>query len=246
MEHSLRRRLSVKKNWLPLLTATGAICLTGPVLAQANSAAKAAPAKAAPAKAAAAQSGSKFEVEIKYGKFGKGGSAKVWVKGDRVREEKKSGGGLRVVMISNEEGLFVKNRYSSIWARMPRGVEHRLAERMFGGPVGDPKQFLKERKAKKTGVKKWEGQPCEVWTYNSVKNIERYKLWVSVKTGKPLRLERDAMLGGKFREKIFITYTNFAWNVPLEDSLFKVPANEQVREFKNPLEQQRKNAAGIK
>ena len=44
------------------------------------------------------------------------------------------------------------------------------------------------------------------------------------------------MLGGKFREKIFVTYTNFTWNVPLEDALFKVPANEQVREFKNPLQ----------
>jgi hypothetical protein len=35
-----------------------------------------------------------------------------------------------------------------------------------------------------------------------------------------------------------VTYNDFAWNVPLEDALFKVPANEQVREFKNPLQPQ--------
>ena len=100
-------------------------------------------------------------------------------------------------------------------------MAHRLVDRLLGGPAGDPKAFLKERKAKKIAAKKFNGQPCEVWSYSSVKNIERYNLWISTKTGKPVRLERDALLGGKFREKIIITYTNFAWNVPLEDALFK-------------------------
>jgi len=220
----------VKRNWLPLVAATGAICLAGPVLAQTTPAAK-----AAPAKSVSAKSGAKFAVEIQYGKHGKGGTAKFWVKGDRVREEKKSGGGLRVILISNEDGVFVKNKYSQVWAKMPSTVAHRLVDRLLGGPAGDPKAFLKERKAKKTAAKKFNGQPCEVWSYSSVKNIEKYNLWLSTKTGKPVRLERDALLGGKFREKIIITYTDFAWNVPLEDALFKVPANEQVREYKNPL-----------
>ena len=76
----------MKRNWLPLVAATGAICLAGPVLAQTTPAAK-----AAPAKSVSAKSGAKFAVEIQYGKHGKGGTAKFWVKGDRVREEKKSG-----------------------------------------------------------------------------------------------------------------------------------------------------------
>lgn len=241
----------MKLRWLPLVAATGAICLTGPVLAQTKTAAKA-PAKPAAKSAVkpaaktmakpAAGTGSKFAVEIHYGKHGKGGTAKFWVKGDRVREEKKSGGGLRVTLISNDDGVFVKNKYSNVWAKMPKTVAHRLVDRLLGGPSGDPKQFLKERSAKKTGVQKWGGQPCEVWTYSAAKNVEKYKLWLSAKTGKPVRLERDALLGGKFREKITITYTNFAWNVPLEDALFKVPANEQVREFKNPLQPQQSAA----
>lgn len=219
----------MKLRWLPLAAATGAICLTGPVLAQTKTA-------ATPAAKSAAGTGSKFTAEIQYEKHGKGGSTKYWVKGDRVRAEKKSGGGLRVTMISNDEGLFVKNKYSNVWAKMPKAAAYRLVDRLLGGPAGDPKLFLKERKAKKAGIQKWAGQPCEVWTYAAAKNMEKYKLWLSAKTGKPVRLERDALLGGKFREKIIITYTNFAWNVPLEDALFKVPANEQVREFKNPLQ----------
>jgi outer membrane lipoprotein-sorting protein len=222
----------VKLRWLPLAAATGAICLTGPVLAQTKTAAKA----AAPAAKGATGAGSKFAVDIQYGKHGKGGSARFWVKGDQVREEKKSGGGLRVTLISNDEGVFVKNKYSNVWAKMPKAVAFRLVDRLLGGPAGEPKQFLKERKAKKVGIQKWEGQPCEVWSYSASKNVEKYKLWLSAKSGKPVRLERDALLGGKFREKIIITYTNFAWNVPLEDALFKVPANETVREFKNPLQ----------
>jgi hypothetical protein len=211
----------VKSNWLPLVAATGAICLAAPVLAQTKTAAK---------------TGAKFTVDLVYGKHGKAGTAKFWVKGSRVREEKKSGGGLRVTLISNEDGLFVKNKYSNVWARMPAAAAYRLVDRLLGGPSGDPKLFLKDHKAKKAGVQKWNGEPCEVWSYAAAKNIETYKLWLSAKTGKPVRLERNALLGGKFREKMIITYTDFAWNVPLEDALFKVPANEQVREFKNPLQ----------
>jgi outer membrane lipoprotein-sorting protein len=223
VEDSQEGGLSVKTNWLPLVAATGAICLAGPVLAQTKNAAK---------------TGSKFSVDLVYGKHGKGGTAKFWVKGTRVREEKKSGGGLRVILISNEDGVFVKNKYSNIWAKMPSTVAYRLVDRLLGGPSGDPKAFLKEHNAKKVGTQNWNGAPCTIWSYASPKNIEKYRLWLSAKTGKPVRLERDALLGGKFREKITVTYNDFAWNVPLEDALFKVPANEQVREFKNPLQPQ--------
>ncbi len=110
-----------------------------------------------------------------------------------------------------------------------------LVDRLLGGPSGDPQAFLKERGAKKVGTEKYNGEPCVVWKYQSARNVEQYKLLVSTKTGKPLRLERNALLGGKFREKIFVTYTNFAWNVPVEEALFKVPANEQVREMNRSL-----------
>ncbi len=210
----------MESNWLPLVAAAGAICLMGPVLAQPKS---------------AATTGSKFEVEINYSKHGNGGSAKFWVKGNKVREEKKSGGGMRVILITNEQGVFLKNKYSNVWAKAPSGVGFRLADRLLGGPSGDPKPFLKEHKAKKTSVEKWDGQPCEVWSYASAKNVEKYKLWVSAKSGKPVRLERNALLGGRFRETITISYANYAWNVPLDDSLFKVPANEQVRDMNKSM-----------
>ena len=60
-------------------------------------------------------------------------------------------------------------------------------------------------------------------------------MWISARTGKPIRLERDALLGGRFREKITVTYTSYAWNVPLEDALFKVPTNEQVRDMSKSM-----------
>jgi len=142
---------------------------------------------------------------------------------------------MRVVLITNEQGVFLKNKYSNVWAKAPSTIGFRLADRLLGGPSGDPKAFLKERKAKKASVEKWNGQTCEVWSYASPKNVEKYRLWLSAKTGKPVRLERDALLGGRFRETITITYTNFAWNVPLEDALFKVPANEQVRDMNKSM-----------
>ncbi len=214
----------MKSNWLLVVAAAGALGLVSPVLAQ---------------KGSAATTGSKFAVDINYGKHGKGGTAQYWVKGDSVREEKKSGGGLRVVLISNDDGVYIKNKTSNIWARMPKAVAYRLVDRLLGGPSGDPKPFLKEHKAVKTGVQKWNGEPCQVWSYKSAKDIEKYRLWLSAKTGKPVRLERDALLG-RFREKVTIIYTNFAWNVPLDETLFKIPANEQVRDFKNPVQNAKK------
>lgn len=210
----------MKSNWLPLAAAASVICLAGPVLALPKS---------------AATTGSRFVVEINYSKHGNGGSAKYWVKGNSVREEKKSGGGLRVIMITNDQGVFIKNKYSNVWAKMPKSVAYRLADRLLGGPSGDPKPFLKEHHAKKVGVEKWNGEPCAIWDYASAKDIEHYKLWVSTKTGKPVRLVRDALLGNRFREKITVTYTNYAWNVPVEDALFKVPATEQVRDMNKSL-----------
>ena len=210
----------MKSNWLPLIAAAGAICLAGPVLAQPTS---------------AATTGAKFEVDINYSKHGNGGTAKFWIKGSKVREEKKSGGGMRVIMITNDQGVFLKNKYSNVWAKAPSGVAFRLADRLLGGPSGDPKPFLVERKAKKTRVEKLNGESCAVWSYASPKNVEKYRLWIAAKTGKPVRLERDALLGGRFRETITITYTNYAFNVPLEDSLFKVPANEQVRDMSKSM-----------
>lgn len=210
----------MKSNWLPLVAVTGAICLSAPVLAQPKS---------------APTTGSKFEVDLNYSKHGKGGWAKFWVKGDKVREEKKSGGGLRVIMITNENGVFMKNKYSNIWAKLPDGTGYHLVDRLLGGPSGDPKLFLKAHKAKKTGVQKWNGEPCEVWKYDSARNVEHYRLWLSARTGKPVRLERDALLGGKFREMITVSYTSFEYNVPIDDTLFKVPANEQVRDISHSL-----------
>jgi hypothetical protein len=210
----------VKINWLPLAAAASAICLAGPVLALPKS---------------APTTGSRFVVDISYSKHGNGGTAKYWVKGNKVREEKKSGGGLRVIMITNDQGVFVKNKYSNVWAKLPLSVAYKLPERLLGGPSGDPKEFLKEHRAKKVGADKWNGEPCAVWDYASAKDIEHYKLWVSAKTGKPVRLVRDALLGGRFREKITVTYTSFAWNVPVEDALFKVPANEQVRDMNKSM-----------
>jgi outer membrane lipoprotein-sorting protein len=215
-----RRRLIGEEQLMPLVAAAGMIGVAGPVLALPKS---------------AATTGSKFAVEINYSKHGNGGSAKFWVKGSNVREEKKSGGGMRVILISNDKGVFVKNKYSNVWAKLPAGSGYRLADRLMGGPSGDPKPFLKERHAKKVGPSNWEGQPCTVWAYASPKNIEHYKLWLATKTGRPVRLEWDALLGGKFREKVTVTYTEFAWNTPVEDALFKVPSNEQVRDMNKSL-----------
>jgi len=124
----------------------------------------------------AATTGSKFVAEINFSKHGFGGVDNFWIKGTKIREEKKTGGGLRVIMITNEQGVFLKNKYSNIWARMSPKVATNLTDRLLGGPSGDPKPFLKEHKAKKIGVQKWNGEPCAVWDYASVKNIEHYKL----------------------------------------------------------------------
>src|SRR5205814_1547064 len=105
-----------------------------------------------------------FEVRTRS-RVGYRGTARYFIKGDCVREEKRSGGGLELVMVSNERGLFIRNKHSNYWYKYPGGVHINLKDRLLGGPTGDVPTFLKSVHAKVARHEKLKSQMCTIWSY---------------------------------------------------------------------------------
>src|SRR5205807_1656479 len=105
-----------------------------------------------------------FEVRTRS-RVGYRGTARYFIKGDCVREEKRSGGGLELIMVNNEHGLFIRNKHSNYWYKYPGGVHINLKDRLLGGPTGDVKTFLKGVNGKQLRHDNLKNQPCTVWSY---------------------------------------------------------------------------------
>jgi outer membrane lipoprotein-sorting protein len=176
-----------------------------------------------------------FQVRTRS-KVGYRGSATYYVKGSWVREEKRSGGGMELIMLSNDKGLYIRNKYSKYWFRYPDEMGFNLRERLLGGPVGDVKKFLKTANAVRTGKEKVDSVLCNVWSYRLKGAPDRFRLWTDVTTLKPIRLERDFLVKGtQKRDLLVVEYKNYDAGKNLPDSLFQIGANEKVHDIRQTL-----------
>lgn len=207
-----------------------------------SKAAKPAAAKPAAAKPVAAKPGEdtcEFQVRTRS-KVGYRGTATYWVKGDWVREEKRTGGGMELVMVSNQKGLFIRNKHSNYWFRYPDEMAIKLRERLLGGPVGEVKPFLKRVKAAYLGKEKVEGVMCNIWTYRLKGADDRFRLWTDLGNTRPIRLERDHVVRGtKKRDVLVVEYKRYAAGQKLADSLFQIPEKEKIHDLRNSLKPER-------
>jgi hypothetical protein len=174
-----------------------------------------------------------FEVRTRS-KVGYRGSARYFIKGNWVREEKRSGGGLELIMVSNDAGLFIRNKHAPYWFKYPGGVHIHLKDRLLGGPIGEVPQFLKSVHAKPVGKEKLKNEMCEIYFYQYPHVPDKFRLWVSEKTGKPLQLTRDhkvRITGGTTRDILVVDYRSYDTHTPVQDALFQISAKEKVHDM---------------
>jgi hypothetical protein len=206
----------VRKSWVSLGMMVLGVCVTAPTFASAEDACR-------------------FEIRSRS-KVGYRGTAKYFIKGDLVRQEKRSGGGLELIMVSNETGLFIRNKHSNYWFRYPIQANYRMKDRLLGGPIGDVPAFLQKVKAKKTGQEKLDGKPCAIWSYKFARAADKFRLWINEKTGKPVQLERDYIVKGtRKRDILIVEYRDYDSNAKLADDIFRVPSNEKIHDVSSAL-----------
>jgi outer membrane lipoprotein-sorting protein len=193
------------------------------------------PAAPKPARATPGLDTCEFQVRTRS-KVGYRGSATYFVKGDWVREEKRSGGGMELIMVSNDTGLFIRNKHSDYWFRYPEKMATKLRDRLTGGPVGDVKSFLKQRNAAYLGKEKVEGVMCNIWTYRYKGTDDKFRLWTDLANTRPIRLERDHLVpSSRKRDVLVIEYKRYVSGQKLADSLFQIPAGQKVHDLRNAL-----------
>jgi hypothetical protein len=164
------------------------------------------------------------------------GSATYWVKGEWVREEKRSGGGMELIMVSNDKGLFIRNKHSNYWFRYPDQMAVKLRERLLGGPVGEVKPFLKKVKAYYLGKEKVDGVMCHSWSYRLKGADDKFRLWTDLQNTRPIRMERDHLVRGtKKRDVLVIEYKNYVAGRALPDTLFSIPEGQKVHDLRETL-----------
>jgi outer membrane lipoprotein-sorting protein len=177
----------------------------------------------------------KFEVRTRS-KVGFRGTAKYFIKGDWVRQEKRSGGGLELIMVSNDKGMFIRNKHVKYWFKYPEGLNHDLKDRLLGGPIGDVPTFLKKVKAKPVGQDKIKNDVCKIWAYKYPRVADRFRLWISAKSGKPVQLERDYIVRATHKRDILvIEYRDYVANAAIPDTEFRVPAKERIFDMSKSL-----------
>src|SRR5262249_25284592 len=180
-----RRRSSLVRTWKPLAAVLGlTAAVVGVGFAQAKDTCE-------------------FQVRTRS-KVGYRGSATYYVKGPWVREEKRSGGGMELIMLNNDKGLYIRNKYSKYWFRYPDAMGFNLRDRLLGGPVGDVKKFLKTVCAVQTGKEKVDSVLCNVWTYRMKGASDRFRLWTDAATAKPVRMERDFLVKGTQKRDLLV------------------------------------------
>ncbi len=169
-----------------------------------------------------------YEVKMKSLSLGDMGTRKMYVKGDNMRWEGKVDK-FPMLVIKNSKGAFLILPWQKIAAKYPKDSDRNKPASYLPGPVGSTKTFLAQMKAKKSGQEKVEKQLCSVYSYHSKAADRDCKLWISAKTGKPVKL----LLAGEKKKKdtIVVTYTKFVEGANVPDSLFELPKDHAIREM---------------
>jgi hypothetical protein len=193
----------------------------------------AAPAAAPAAKPAAPQTFA-CEIGVRSSTYGMVDSSKLWMKGTYLRWEKRSGAGLRILLLRNAKGVYQINQASHDGHKWPKDWEKELSPRvnLVGGPQGDPWVFLQKVKAKRTGAETYNGRPCEIWSYTvpGQKKGERqiFRVWMAKPAGTPLKLETRLHTPRGSWNTVGIEYKSYRWGMPLSDSFFDVPRGTKI------------------
>lgn len=197
------------------------------------------PVAAKPAPASSGEDTCEFQVRTRS-RVGYRGMTTYWVKGDWVREEKRTGGGMELIMVSNQNGLFIRNKHSNYWFRYPDEMAFKLRERLLGGPVGEVQPFLKKVKAAYLGKEKVDGVMCNIWSYRLKGADDRFRLWTDLANTRPIRLERDHLIRGtKKRDVLVVEYRKYQAGQKLADSLFQIPEGEKIHDLRDALNPER-------
>jgi outer membrane lipoprotein-sorting protein len=207
-----------------------------PLLAAAGSAGAAPAAKPAkPAKPAANTQAWMCEMGVRSSTYGLVDTSKLWMKGSSLRWEKRSGAGLRIMLIRNSKGVYQINQASNDGHKWPRDWERDLPAQvnLVGGPQGDPRAFLKGVRAKRTGTETYEGRQCDIWSYAAVTGNKRapkqiFRVWVAKPNFQPMKVEtRQPTSRGGFNT-VVIDYKTYRWGLNLPDSFFAPPRGSKI------------------
>ena len=169
-----------------------------------------------------------YEVKIKSANFGNMGVRKMWIKGKNMRWEGKSER-LPLCVIKNKQGTFLIHPWNKIAAKYPDNSLRKNPSSYLPGPVSSPSVFLKSVKAVYVGKQTANKQQCKVYTYAEPQTNRKCKLWVGVKSGKPVQLFVKGL--AKKQDTYTATYTKFEQNSKVADSLFELPKGYAIRQM---------------
>lgn len=167
-----------------------------------------------------------YEVKLKSASFGDMGVRKMWVAGDKMLWEGKSDR-LPLRLVKNDKGAFIIHPWHKIAGQYPKGSNRANPMVLLPGPIGPVKVFLKSMNAAKQGSTKLKSEMCDVYSYTETATNRKCKLWVGVKSGKPVQL----LLQGKKHQQdtITATYTKFVVAETVSSSIFDLPSGYAVR-----------------
>ena len=167
-----------------------------------------------------------YEAQLKSESFGNMGVRKLWLKGNKMRWEQKSAR-LPIQVVKNDKGIFLIHPWNKVAAKYPEGSTRGNPRALLPGPTGSPKAFLKQVKAVKHGRETINKQPCDVYSYTDTVTKRKCKLWVGVRSGKPVQLY---MKGEHAKQDtITVTYTAFEQGANVSDKLFELPKGYKIR-----------------
>lgn len=167
-----------------------------------------------------------YEVKLKSANFGNMGTRKMWIKGSNMRWEVKSER-LPLCVVKNRQGTFLIHPWKNIAAKYPENSLRDVPVTYLPGPSGSPASFLKSVKARLVGQKTKNKQQCKVYTYVEPLTKRSCKLWVGVKSGKPVELLVKGIQ--KKQDTFTATYTKFEQGERVSDKLFELPKGYAIK-----------------
>lgn len=174
------------------------------------------------------------EMAVRSSTYGLVDSSKLWMKGSYLRWDKRSGAGLRIMLLRNGKGVYQINQSSHDGHKWPKEWERDLGPQvnLVGGPQGDPWVFLQRVKAKRTGAETYNGRPCEIWSY-SVPGTKKgthqiFRVWMAKPAGTPLKLETRVPTPRGGFNTVGIEYKSYRWGMAIPDSFFDVPQGTKI------------------
>jgi hypothetical protein len=181
-----------------------------------------------------------FEAEyvVRTSSYGLLQKAKLTTKGNMLRYQQRTGGGLKLLFLRNHGGTYHINLHTNDGARWPAAWAKNFENRLFtGGPQGDPWVFLKAAHARRTGRETVNGRTAEIWTYrlpSTTGQDQVCRLAMDVKQRRPLQVEiRTQVMPGK-ADRVIVEYQSYRWNFPLPDSYFDLPRGARLVDLGHP------------